>query len=91
MVEDSESAQDVEDDAREAQKFLEHDRNALAKQIDTECSIQCVDVAGFEDGADAAASAAAAIVVVVVVDDTSFFNSLSNKAAQFVLFSSIKL
>lgn len=71
MVDDSEPTEDVEDNAREAQKFLEHDRNVLAKQIDTECSIQCADVAAdFED-----AAAAAAAAVVVDVDDTSFFNS----------------
>jgi len=75
MAEDSELVEEVEDDAREAQKFLEHDdRNVLAKQIDTDCSIQYADVGDVADAADAEASAAAAtsaaVDAVVVVDDT---------------------
>ena len=77
----------MEDDAREAQKFLERDdRNVLAKQIDTDCSIPIhyADIGDVADASDVAASAAAAadaaaaasdaadavVVVVVVVDDT---------------------
>jgi len=75
MAEDSELAEEVEDDAREVQKFLEHDdRNVLAKQIDIDCSIQYADVGDVADAADDAASAAAvasaAVDAVVAVDDT---------------------
>lgn len=73
MVEDSEPAEDVEGDIRQAQKLLENDRHVLTKQemVDNNCSI--ADVADFADYVvDDAAATAAETTDVAVVDDTCF-------------------
>lgn len=89
LVEDSEPAEEVVDDARKVQNVLEHDRIVLTKHVGTDCSIEFADVAGVAHAAgaaDASSAAAVAVDVAVVADDSFLLTVLQRISPVIVRF-----